>query len=289
MKLTETSQFKQRLIVSSLLTMLFFVVVNFSYSPIFAPIFILMVALFQSLSLWEYYALSKAKGFDPLIKLGIGANVAYVIATYCTLHFPHLALLPECTLFAALAIFFLVFFKKGAPPLGNLAVTVFGLAYLTIPLSCVIDINYFHFDNVHQDGRWWLIYLFGVTKITDMGAYFFGKTYGKTPLAPQISPKKTVEGAIGGLACSIVLSFIFYCIVNLFANPPMVLTFWNSIWLGILLSAVGQFGDLAESLLKRDADVKDSSHLPGLGGFLDIADSIIFTAPLLYLFLKLKF
>lgn len=266
---------------------LFLGAVYYSNRPFLGFVFVCFIVGCQSLALWEYYQLAKAKGFAPLAFLGVGVNVVYVLTTYFSRHFAHPELLPNGVLIVALAMSFLCFFRKGSQPLGNLAITVFGLAYLTPPLICIININYFVFSDIPQDGRVWLVYLFFVTKITDMGAYFFGKTFGKRPLAPTISPKKTMEGAFGGMVCAVATSIIFYGITQSFASPAIQMTFWQSIWLGIILSVIAQFGDLAESLLKRDADVKDSSHLPGLGGFLDIADSIVFTAPLLYLFLKL--
>ncbi len=289
MKFTQMSQLKQRSIVSVVIASFFFCTLYFSYSPVFAPLFVFLIFALQSLALSEYYSLCQAKGYAPLAMSGIVATLAYVVATYLSLRFTHAALLPEAILLATLVAFFLFFFRQGDYPLGNLAVTVFGLAYLTIPLTYILDINYFSFNNTIQDGRWWVVYLFGITKLTDTGAYFFGKAFGKTQLAPQISPKKTVEGAIGGLLVAVASSIAFFGLIHLFTIPPIQMTLWQSIWLGILFSITAQFGDLAESLLKRDADFKDSSHLPGLGGFLDIVDSVIFAAPLLYLILKVQF
>lgn len=89
---------------------------------------------------------------------------------------------------------------------------------------------------------------------------------------------------IGGLALSLVASLLFYFF--LFENSPLM-TLWKAIWVGLLISILAQIGDLAESLLKRDAGVKDSSHIPGLGGMLDIVDSLVFTLPLVYLLLTM--
>jgi phosphatidate cytidylyltransferase len=85
-------------------------------------------------------------------------------------------------------------------------------------------------------------------------------------------------------------SIFFQWATHFFFNEsPIILTFWQSLWLGGMISLLGQFGDLAESLLKRDCGVKDSNQLPGLGGMLDVVDSLVFTSPLLYFFLKLSF
>jgi phosphatidate cytidylyltransferase len=127
----------------------------------------------------------------------------------------------------------------------------------------------------------YLYLLIVATKATDTFAYFTGKTIGNIKLCPRISPNKTVEGALGGFAGCIISSVIFQ---HFFMNE---LRFRHAIVIGILIGIVGQLGDLAESLLKRDADVKDSSdRLPGLGGILDLLDSVFFTAPVMYFFME---
>lgn len=289
MKITQLSPFIQRLVVSSIGVPVFLGIILFSSNPVFQPIFVLFIAGFIGLALWEYYRLAEVKNFQPLTGLGLITNIAYVLSAYFAIFYPYLIFLPESLLILFLALSLLAFFKKRENPLANIAITGFGILYLTLPLTTIIAINYFFHSNGAQDGRFWLIYLLAVTKSTDTGAYFIGKLFGKRKLAPHISPKKTVEGAIGGLGFALLASYLLYFIAKLFATPPIELTFWESTWLGLTISVVAQFGDLAESLLKRDADVKDSSGLPGLGGFLDIVDSLVFTAPLLYLFLKLKF
>ena len=134
------------------------------------------------------------------------------------------------------------------------------------------------------DGRFWVTYLLVVTKITDVGAYFAGNLWGRRKLAPNISPKKTIEGAVFGLVCACGASFLFY--VGTDYGSPFHLGGYEWVFLGLLLGAVGQFGDLSESLLKRDANKKDSNALPGLGGVLDALDSVLFNAPIIYIYLR---
>jgi phosphatidate cytidylyltransferase len=193
--------------------------------------------------------------------------------------FPLLAIL-----FGLTAVFTPYFMSK-EKPLLNSATTLFGIFYITIPLGCILTLLYFFPPGAFQDGRWWLVYLLAVTFSTNSSALFVGKTFGKTKLAPAISPNKTWEGAIGGFLAAIAVSVLF----SLFARNgliPISLTFAESIFLGTGTSLFAQFGDLAESLLKRDADVKDSSNIPGLGGILDVVDSLVFTAPFIYLYIK---
>jgi phosphatidate cytidylyltransferase len=111
----------------------------------------------------------------------------------------------------------------------------------------------------------------------DTGAYYTGRALGKTKLSPRISPKKTVEGLAGGIIGSIVVAIVIH--FTFFKEFPLV----HAIIAGVMLSICGVIGDLAESMWKRSADVKDSGTLlPGHGGFLDRFDSIFFTAPILY-------
>ena len=136
-----------------------------------------------------------------------------------------------------------------------------------------------------DDGRLWIAYLISVTKMTDIGGYFFGNLWGKEKLAPCLSPQKTWIGAIFGFISAIIASLVFFA-VSVFV-PSFDLTLKASIFLGMLVGIASQLGDLAESLLKRDAKAKDSNSIPGIGGVLDLIDSLLFTTPVVYLFLKL--
>lgn len=280
---------QQRLVVGSVSTACMLFAIYLSHTPAFSSIFVLLIAAIISLALWEYYHIAQLKQLQPLSKIGLIGTVAFTCSTFLSTQFEQAQLLPHIVFGLTLASGYLYYFIKGTDPLVNLAVTLFGFVYLTIPLSFLILINYFSANPTVVDGRWCLFYLLTVTKMTDTGGYFIGKRFGRTKLSPGISPKKTWEGAIGGLCTSILASVILYAIFNhFFQHSPFDITLWQSIWLGALISVTAQFGDLAESLLKRDTGVKDSSHLPGLGGVLDIVDSVIFTAPLMYLFLKMQ-
>jgi phosphatidate cytidylyltransferase len=280
-----TTHFKQRLLVSSVGTLFVALAIYYSYHPYFRPFFVLMNAGVISLAVIEYYKLATHKGFFPQIRLGVASTIAYVIACYLSLSYPGYAnALPALILLGTFILFFVPYFYKTDEPLVNMAVSVFGIAYLTIPLTFGIEINYFSADGILGDGRLWLAYILIVTKITDIGAYLCGNLMGHIKLAPMISPKKTVEGAVGGILAALIASLFFYYFLMQY-HP---LTLLQSILLGLAISVLSQFGDLVESILKRDAGVKDSSRLPGLGGILDIVDSLVFTLPLMYLLLKMR-
>lgn len=283
--ITLSRQFKQRLLMSCLSIIGLAISIYYSFTPFFKPIFILLNVGVISLSLVEYYRLARSKGFQPAPAFGIGFSLIYLVVIAVSLHHETLKGLPSLILLFSFLALFLLFFKHRSLALGNLAVTLFGIGYLTIPLSCALRINYFFPLDSLEDGRLWLAYVLLTSKMTDIGAYFCGKILGKNKLAPEISPKKTVEGAMGGLGAALVMSVIFALFASHFAVFHM--TFIQSVWIGLIISILAQLGDLSESLLKRDAGVKDSSQLPGLGGVLDIVDSLVFTLPLIYLLLQM--
>lgn len=288
MILSKLNNLQQRLVVSGVGLILLFTAIGWSYHPTWCLFFLLFMAGVVGSALWEYYQIARAKGFQPLIKIGLIGSMGYVLAIFLRTFLPH-AMLPEIALGLTLISAFAYYFIKGSDPFLNLAITLFGVIYLTVPLSYLIDINYFVVPPVSSDGRWCLLYLLLVTKMTDTGAFFVGKQLGYTKFSPYISPKKTWEGALGGFFSALATSILLYIFFHsVFTTPPLNISFWQSLWLATAISVMAQFGDLAESLLKRDVGVKDSSHLPGLGGMLDIVDSLVFTSPLMYIFLKIQ-
>ncbi len=279
--------FKQRILTSSIGIVLLILSLYWSHHGLLKILFPSLCAAIIGMAVWEFYHIAKAKGCTPLSKIGVICSVAYVYMAFFSTQIHDAHALPQMMLGLTLIGAFFYYFIKGTDPLVNLSVTLFGIFYLTIPLSCILFINYFFPEHGSQDGRWWVIYLIAVTKMTDTGAYICGKLFGRHYLAPYISPKKTWEGALGGLLAALLTSAAFsFCAQRYFAAPPFDLDLGLSLCLGTLISVLAQFGDLAESLLKRDVGVKDSNQLPGLGGFMDIVDSLVFTVPLLYLFLK---
>lgn len=274
------SNFFQRLLMSLLLGGVFCSIIYFSHDPLFQPLFVLVVTMVISSALWEYYHIAKANEHRPVEAIGIIGSIAYLYSLYLSIG--HTRDIEWSIVVLGLTLFsaFLYYFFTGISPLVNLAITVFGVAYLTIPLSVMllIDIDY---------GRFWMFYLLLVTKATDIGAYFAGKQLGRHKMAPIISPKKTWEGAVAGFLAGTFVSYGLHKISVAYDAPALFSSSLQSIWFGALMAVVAQLGDLSESLLKRDSGVKDSNRLPGLGGFLDMVDSLVFTAPLLFFFLKL--
>ena len=276
---------KKRLCVSLIAFGLVAFLVAYSQNPLIKILLLLFVMALSCVGVWEYAQLAHAKGVHADTRLMVGASAGVVLAFYVSLYsFPQLLLF---ALLLALLIFFIHHFKEPQNALVSIAVEFFGLAYVAVPLSLMLGILYPQaYEGVMQEGRWWLLYLIVVTKITDIGAYFVGRLWGKHMLS-HLSPKKTMEGALSGFFCAIFTSVGLHFLGKCCGAGHFHLPLIEAIWLGALLGIVAQIGDLAESLLKRDAVVKDSNHLPGLGGILDMVDSLLITTPVVYFFIHL--
>lgn len=283
------SDFKQRLLFSTIIIAFAIAFLYFAYHPWFQPVFVAAIAAISGGALWEYFQIAKSKGIRVPAKIGLAGSVLYVYSIFISIHWENLSALPEIVLWAILIAIFFHQFLTVKNALITTSVTFFGIVYIVVTLACMVKITYFFIHQDSQDGRWWLVYLLAVTKMNDIGGLFVGRLLGRIKLAKSLSPKKTVEGALGGMILGLLTSIAFSFIARKTSFVSFDLPLSYAIGLGLLLSILGQFGDLAESLLKRDGGVKDSnSHLPGLGGMLDIVDSLIFTTPFVYLFLLIS-
>ena len=275
----------RRMIASGIAIAIVVCLVLFAFHPLFQFVVAGAVAAIAGVAVWEYAQLALAKGCKVVLPILITLTLLLVLSFFIA-QLPRYARydgLPLILFFVSLFTLFALHFRSKEGAIVDLAVSSFGLLYIAIPLGMLLGILYLDIE----DGRWWVAYLLVVTKITDMGGYFGGSLWGKRKLAPMISPSKSVEGAICGLLCAMGASFVFHRLSKY--SEPNQFNLDNMEWicLGLLLGLLGQFGDLAESLLKRDANKKDSNALPGLGGVLDSVDSLLFNIPILYLYLYL--
>lgn len=221
--------------------------------------------------MWEYRRLIKRKGFDPFG--GIAALMT--AALFVDAAYPALCIPPAWPLVMAAALIAL-FLRKAdfVDKVPAMALSLFGAFYLgalggTLAALRVID--------PEEDGPWRLALLLATVMVADTAAYFIGRAFGRTKLAPSVSPGKTVEGGLGGLAGGGLACLVFVQLSPLSIAPA------TAVLLGIGVALTGAAGDLAESLLKRWAGVKDSGGLfPGHGGVLDRLDSLLLGAPVLY-------
>lgn len=172
------------------------------------------------------------------------------------------------------------FSKTNTAGILAISTTLFGLMYVPWLLNFIQKINFFP----GVDGHYYLLYFVLITKFSDTGAYSVGSLIGKHKMIPRISPGKTWEGFGGAIAVSTLASLIF---AHVFRTKMHGMTWQHAVILGVLLSVAAVVGDLIESIFKREAGVKDSGKFfPGIGGILDLLDSLLFNAPIMYLYLR---
>lgn len=229
------------------------------------------VALIAVTAMFEYTTFVRIKGEPPSVILLSVVSFAWVFLSYVYADWVWLVVLFN--------FFFLCNFRRMEGSIYRIATGGFAIFYILIPVGMVINLLYP--EGIGSKGNvLWVIYLILVTKITDIGAYFVGKLMGKHKLAPSISPGKTWEGAIFGVIVAVLSSYLFI--------PHLFTTFLQATLLGLAIGVFAEVGDLAESLLKRDAGVKDSNQIPAIGGVLDLIDSLLFTTPLLFAYLRIS-
>jgi len=238
-------------------------------------------------AVWEFYTICEAKGLQAFKAWGVVGTIALISGSWffyrrhdvLTLSYDFDILI---LLIFALGVFLRQFPQKLNPSgIETMAVTLFGLMYVAWLGNFITRIN---FATGH--GRYWVMFLVVVTKFTDIGAYLTGSTMGRHRMIPRISPKKTWEGTAGGIVLAVGGAWVCFRFIPELAADG--LTLFHAMLLGMLLGVAAVIGDLAESLIKREAGVKDSSTiLPGHGGCLDMIDSLLFTAPLLFVYMRL--
>ena len=168
------------------------------------------------------------------------------------------------------------------PPVTTAALAMLGLLYVPFLFNFVALLAFLPGDMAQN--RYLLIYLLAVTKFSDVGAYVIGSLIGRHKMIPRISPGKTWEGFGGAIAVSTGASLVF---VHFFGAHMYDMNALHAVILGVVLSSTAVIGDLIESLFKREAGVKDSGKFfPGIGGTLDLLDSLLFNAPIMYLYLR---
>lgn len=240
-----------------------------------------VVAVFVYFSMKEYVQILNHKGFQPSFRIILFICFLMFVASVAHAN----ALFPFILFIGVTLSFCAVLFKLRQPYIANVATTVFGFILCWLPTYVYLlrglgapgkgFLSLF----TSNPGLGYIIMVFFVIMATDIGAYFFGKKFGKKQLSPEVSPKKTVVGAVAGSVCAILTSLVLGFFFKL--------SFFQAFWAGTIITFFAQVGDLSESLLKRDAGVKDSGNsLPGHGGFLDRADSYLLAAPVSYFFFK---
>lgn len=247
-----------------------------------APAWLFLIALVITVerALYEYFLISRQAGLGGFAAVGYVAAALLCLAQWAELRRP--GALASAVLLLLLVLTLALALRR-TPDLkqylSGVASTVFGVLYVGFALSWLVPLRFAEPDS----GRKAIFLLFLVVWAGDICAYFTGRALGRTLLFPRVSPKKTVEGAIGGLAGSLLAALGF-------ARWFWQTADWKTvILLAGLIAVAGQLGDLAESAMKRGANLKDSGALlPGHGGLLDRIDSLLFGVPVLWLALTVK-
>ncbi len=231
----------------------------------------------------EYTTILRHKGFLPSFRVIIASSIIFAGLAYFN-RFDLVALaFSACSIMA----FMSVLFRGRQPYIANVATTILGFVYcgwFPLHLLFLRDLgshpvyNGFLKQNVTLEGAGYAIMLLLAVILTDSFCYYAGCKFGKHKLSKVISPNKTIEGSIGGTLMCVIFCFLF--------GMALMIPWYHCLILGLLIAGFAQIGDLCESMIKRDAGVKDSSSiLPGHGGFLDRTDSYILTIPVVHYYL----
>ncbi len=247
----------------------------------------LFILALCTLAILETVSLLCAAGFPSLKWTSLGIGLLWMVSAWFAaahtgaLHFLNWVM-PGLS---AWAIFLGCLFRSDqTKTLEKVTGSFCTVAYVPGLMQFLLLLLFLGEGSRHGDGRMLLLYGILVIKFTDIGAYFTGCAIGKHKLIPKISPAKTWEGVLGGVALSVVISLLTLTAFR-FNVSGMAFTWIDGIVLGVLLAASGILGDLVESMLKRAADIKDSGHwIKGMGGLLDVLDSLLFAFPVLYLY-----
>lgn len=279
--------FKNRLISTVVLVAILAVAFSFAQDWLYSVLF----GIIAMGALIEYFRLFPIRGFRRFRWQTYGVSVAYIVFLFSPQWGFEAGWLTELEGLAVSLLVTLVVLERlrypleGFRTLDEIAATVFGFIYCVLLFSFVPKTIMLPLVNVDGEpsGPFYVIFLITVTKLTDMGAYLVGSLIGRDKMIPHVSPGKTWQGFGGAIAFAFIGSFALYFLMG--EEIPLITPIHAAV-LAVILSLVAVLGDLAESILKRSLEAKDSGHfMPGIGGFLDLIDSLLFTAPLFYIYL----
>ncbi len=245
-----------------------------------------ILSVASALAAWEFFRIAEKLGTRPMARAGIALAALFPLAIHARFLGLPVDAIVSTSVGAVLvvALFSGAIFVRGVSgrPLESVSLTVFGILYTGALLSFAYVLRYHPYAIGRAAGTALLMLALVLVWISDTAAYVVGRTMGKRKLIPAVSPGKTVAGAVGALVASAVASWILVRFV-LVPQAQLGLRPVHAVLFGIAVSAAVQLGDLAESLIKRQAAVKDSSHIiPGHGGVLDRIDGMLFALPVAY-------
>ncbi|MBI9072758.1 MAG: phosphatidate cytidylyltransferase [Melioribacteraceae bacterium] len=228
------------------------------------------------LAFYEFYSFTQNKKFYPNLFIGLASVGAIILNNYYGfIEFQNLSII------IVFLLLLIELFRNKSSAIANTGASLLGIFYIGLFSASILALRelYSEFTTIYINGGYIIISLLITLWVCDSAAFFLGIKFGKNKLFPRVSPKKSWEGAIAGFVFSIIAMLILNYTILDFIH-------WSkALILGLIIGIIGQMGDLVESLFKRDANIKDSSALiPGHGGVLDRFDSLLFTAPVVYLY-----
>jgi len=255
--------------------------------------FYALICVFGLIALWEFYRMLDHRDLPNFKITGLICGAVMLVGSFY--YFAKMGPAGSYDFEVAVLLFFLltVFARqmfarlRHDEPLQTMAYTLFGLLYVLWLFNFTTKILYLtpRSSSGAVTGQFYVLYLIAVTKFSDMGAYLTGSAIGRHLMVPHISAKKTWEGLFGALGFALLASLMLF---KLMPGRLSMLSWTHATILGLLLGFAAVIGDLAESIIKRSTGVKDSGNLlPGIGGALDLLDSLLFTAPLLFFYMRL--
>jgi len=255
--------------------------------------FYALICVFGLIALWEFYRMLDHRALPNFKVTALICGAVMLVGSFY--YFSKTGPAQSYDFEVAVLLFFLltVFGRqmfqrlRHDEPLQTMAYTLFGLLYVLWLFNFTTKILYLtpRSSAGAVTGQFYVLYLIAVTKFSDMGAYLTGSAIGRHQMVPHISAKKTWEGFFGALGFALLCSLLLFKIMP---GHLSMLTWTHATVLGLLLGFAAIIGDLAESIIKRSTGVKDSGNLlPGIGGALDLVDSLLFTAPLMFFYLRL--
>ena len=232
---------------------------------------------------YEFIKAINAYGYKPIRSISYASCIVLLFIGLVDLKEIYKWSLAVIGIMVIACLIYAFFIRKGLTTLIDISFTFFVVLYIDVLLSFMLLTFYINRDG-SQVGKFLVWYIIFGACLTDMFAYFVGSKLGKHKLCPEISPKKTVEGAIGGIVGCIISLIIYTFVLNRMFN--FGINYINIALISVFVSIFAQLGDLVASSIKRNAKIKDfGSVFPGHGGFLDRIDSILFVAPIIYYFL----
>ncbi len=261
-------------VITGLLFLPIFYLVTWKLPPVYFTALVLAAA---AVGQYEFYRMAQARGFHPLRALGMLTGALIVLE----FHHPLFPGLGRFFIVAAAMLLIMIARLFSSRPVDgaieDVASTCLGIFYAALLFAFQVVIR------SGTDGKQWLVFLFFVIWASDIGAYAIGLPFGKHRLYEKVSPKKSIEGLAGALVASAGMALV----CRSWFMPPV--SGAEAIGIALVLALVGTVGDLVESLFKRAAGVKDSGTIvPGHGGILDRMDSMLFAAPVLYYYLRMR-